>query len=156
MYLYSPILSHCISSCLSYSTSCKCFCWFLNKSSSQKKKCMRKIIYKSRWCARCSHLGEKFGLMELVDLLWLRNFSNQGMTSHEMEYDRIEWKTIHVENKGVWHEITEHCSRIKWQRTGIFKYEQLSSENIHFFMFHLHRLLFVLNLLRNCHSHKAD
>ena len=37
MYLYSPILSHCISSCLSYSTICKCFCWFLNKSSSQKK-----------------------------------------------------------------------------------------------------------------------
>ena len=38
MYLYSPILSHCISSCLSYSTICICFCWFLNKSSSKKEK----------------------------------------------------------------------------------------------------------------------
>ena len=26
-----------MSSCLSYSTICKCLCWFLNKSSSQKK-----------------------------------------------------------------------------------------------------------------------
>ena len=38
-----------------------------------------KIGYKSGWCAGCSHLCEKFCLMELVDLVWLRNFSNEGM-----------------------------------------------------------------------------
>ena len=32
---------------------------------------LREIGYKSRCCARCKHLCEKFGLMELVDLLWL-------------------------------------------------------------------------------------
>ena len=67
--------------------------------------CMREIVYKSRWCARWSHLCEKFGLIELVHLLWLRNFSNEGML--EMEYDRNVWMQINVENKGVWEELAE-------------------------------------------------
>ena len=48
---------------------------------------------------------DKFGLMELVALLWLGNFSNEGIALLEMEYDSNVWKTINVENKGIWHEI---------------------------------------------------
>ena len=74
--------------------------------------CHRDIGYKSRWCTRFSHLCEKFGLMELVDLLWLLYFSNERMTLLEMEYDRNVWKKINVENKGVWQEMAENGFRI--------------------------------------------
>ena len=47
-----------------------------------------KIEYKSRLCAICHHVCEKFGLWELVNLLWLRNFTNEGMTMLGMEYGR--------------------------------------------------------------------
>ena len=41
--------------------------------------CLSEIGYKSRWWARCNNLAEKFGLRELVDVLWLRNISKEGM-----------------------------------------------------------------------------
>ena len=37
------------------------------------------IGYQSRWWARYIHVCEKFGLWELVNLLWLRNISKEGM-----------------------------------------------------------------------------
>ena len=40
---------------------------------------------------------EKFGLMELVNVLWLPNSSKEGMAMFVMEYDRDVWKKIHVE-----------------------------------------------------------
>ena len=54
--------------------------------------CFREFGYKSTCYARCSHLCEKFGLMKLVDLLWLRNFSHEGITCFAIEYDRNIWK----------------------------------------------------------------
>ena len=36
------------------------------------------IGYKSRWWARCNHVYDKFGLLALVNLLWLRNISKEG------------------------------------------------------------------------------
>ena len=117
--------------------------------------CLKKIGYKSRWCARCSDLCERFGLRALVDLLWLRNFRNEEMTLLEMEYDRNVWKKINVENKRVWQEMAEEWFRNKWQKTGKFKSEESSSANIHFFMFDPHQLLFVIHLFMHCHSHKA-
>ena len=59
--------------------------------------CLMEIGYESRWWARCNHLCEKFGLMELVDLLWLRNISEEGMAMFGMQYDRDVWKKINVE-----------------------------------------------------------
>ena len=35
--------------------------------------------YKSRWWARCNHVCDKFGLWELVNLLWLKNINKEGM-----------------------------------------------------------------------------
>ena len=53
---------------------------------------------KSRWCARCNHIiCEKFGRRELVDLLWLRNISKEGMGMLGMEYVRNLWKNINLE-----------------------------------------------------------
>ena len=37
-----------------------------------------------------------FGLMELVDLSWLRNCSNKGMSLLEIEYDNNVWTKINV------------------------------------------------------------
>ena len=51
---------------------------------------LREIGYKCRWCAGFNHPCEKFGLMEPLYLLWLRNFSNEGMTLLKMEHDRNE------------------------------------------------------------------
>ena len=49
--------------------------------------CLRDNGYKSR----C----EKFGLMRLVDLLWLWNFSNEGITLLRMEYHNNVWKKMY-------------------------------------------------------------
>ena len=46
------------------------------------------IGYKSGWWARCNHVCDKFGLWELVNLLWLRNINKEGMAMLGMKYDR--------------------------------------------------------------------
>ena len=58
---------------------------------------VRGVRYKSKWWEICNHLCEKFGLRELVDLLWLRNIGKEGMAIFGMEYDMDVWKTINVE-----------------------------------------------------------
>ena len=35
--------------------------------------CLKEVGYKSRWWARCNHVCNKFGMWELVNLLWLKN-----------------------------------------------------------------------------------
>ena len=54
--------------------------------------CLKEVGYKSRWCARCNHVCNKFGLWELVNLLWLKNINKEGMTMLGMKYDRSVWK----------------------------------------------------------------
>ena len=41
--------------------------------------CLMEVGYKSRWWARCNHVCDKFGMWELVNLLWLRNINKEGM-----------------------------------------------------------------------------
>ena len=41
--------------------------------------CLMEVGYKSRWWARCNHVCDKFGLWELVNLLWLKNINKEGM-----------------------------------------------------------------------------
>ena len=54
--------------------------------------CLMEVGYKSRWWARCNHVCDKFGLWELVNLLWLRSINKEGMALLGMEYDRNVWK----------------------------------------------------------------
>ena len=63
--------------------------------------CLIEVGYKSRW-ARCNHVCDKFGLWELVNLLWLRNINREGMAMLGMKYDRNVWKKTCGENPGVW------------------------------------------------------
>ena len=53
-------------------------------------------IYKSRWWERCNHVCDRFGLWELVNLLWLWNFNKEGMAMFGMKCDRNVWKKTFV------------------------------------------------------------
>ena len=46
------------------------------------------VGYKSRWCARCNHVCDKFGLWERVNLLWLCYINEEGMAMLGMKYDK--------------------------------------------------------------------
>ena len=52
------------------------------------------VEYKSRWWARCNHVCDKFGLWELVNLLWFRNINKEGMAMLGMKHDRNVWKRL--------------------------------------------------------------
>ena len=54
--------------------------------------CLMEVGYKSRWWGRCNHVCDKFGLWELVNLLWLKNINKEGMSMLGMKYDRNVWK----------------------------------------------------------------
>ena len=76
------------------------------------------IGYKPRWWARCNHVREKFGLWELVNLLWPRNINKEGMAMLGMKYDRKLWKTAFVE-------IIHEYGRRRWRNgVGINEREQ--------------------------------
>ena len=47
---------------------------------------------KSRWWARCRHICTKFGLMELVNLILLRDVSENGIVSLGMKMYMKVWK----------------------------------------------------------------
>ena len=49
---------------------------------------MMQIGYKYRWWARCNHVCKKFGLWELLNLLWLRNISQKWIC--------LEWSMIEM------------------------------------------------------------
>ena len=54
------------------------------------------VGYKSRWRARCNHVCDKFGLWELVNLLWLKNINKEVMAMLGMKYDRNVCKKTFV------------------------------------------------------------
>ena len=65
------------------------------------------VGYKSIWWARCNHVCDKFGLWELVNLLWLKNINKEGMAMLEMKYDRSVRKNtlvprIQEDGSGQW------------------------------------------------------
>ena len=59
---------------------------------------------KSRWWARCSHLCSKFGLIELVNLIWLRHASLNGMVNLRMNIRMGYEISIFVREYGRWEE----------------------------------------------------
>ena len=66
--------------------------------SDIEKACLMEVGYKSiRW-ARCNHVCDKFGLWDLVNLLWLMNINKEGFCG---------------ENPGVWQETVEEWIRHK-------------------------------------------
>ena len=70
----------------------------------------------SRWWARYTHVCDKFGLWELVNLLWFRSIKKEGMAMLGMEYDRNVWKKTFVAR------IQEYGRR--WWSNGINEREQ--------------------------------
>ena len=54
--------------------------------------CLIETGCKSRWWGRCRYICTKFGLMELVNLILLRDVSVNGMVSIGMKMDRKVWK----------------------------------------------------------------
>ena len=49
--------------------------------SDIRRACLVEVVYKFRWGgARYNNVCDKFGLLELVNLLWLRNINKEGMT----------------------------------------------------------------------------
>ena len=48
------------------------------------------VGYKSIWWARCNHVCDRFGLSELVNLLWFNNIINkEGMAMLGMRLGRL-------------------------------------------------------------------
>ena len=52
--------------------------------------------YNSRWWAICNPVCDKFGLWELVNLLWHKNINKGGMAMIGIKYDRSVWKKTMV------------------------------------------------------------
>ena len=63
-----------------------------NLMSEIGRTCLIETGCKSRWWASCRHICTKFGLMELVNLIILRDVSVNGMVSLGMKMDRKVWK----------------------------------------------------------------
>ena len=63
-----------------------------NLMSEIGRACLIETGCKSIWWARCRHICTKFGLMELVNLIILRDVSVNGMVSIGMKMDRKVWK----------------------------------------------------------------
>ena len=53
-------------------------------------------------------MWDKFGLWELVKLLWIRNINKKGMAMLGMKYDRNVWKETFVE-------IIQEYGRRRWR-----------------------------------------
>ena len=56
--------------------------------SDIERACLMEVGYKFRWWAGCNYVCDKFGLWELVNLLWLRNINKEGMAMIGMTYDQ--------------------------------------------------------------------
>ena len=70
--------------------------------------------YISRWWIRCRHICTKFGILELVNLIFLRDVSVNGMVSLCMIMDRKVWKKyicerIHEVGRQSWIQKGRKC-----------------------------------------------
>ena len=69
--------------------------------------CLIEIGCKSRWWSGCRHICSKFGLLELVNLICLREMSVNGMVNLWMNVDAEGWKkyiyeTIQERGRRAW------------------------------------------------------
>ena len=69
-----------------------------NLVSDIGRACFIEIRCKSRWWSRCRHICSKFGLFELVNLIWLRKVSLNGMVKLGMNVNVEFWKK-HIRNR---------------------------------------------------------
>ena len=63
-----------------------------NMVSENGRACQIEIGCKSRWWSRCRHICSKYGLLELVNLICLREVSVNGMVNVGMNVEREGWK----------------------------------------------------------------
>ena len=63
-----------------------------NLLSEIGRACLVEIGCKSRWWARCRHICSKFGLIELVNLIWLRDASVNGKVNLRINVEEKVWK----------------------------------------------------------------
>ena len=78
-----------------------------NLVSEIGRACLIELGCKSRWWSRCRHICSKFGLFELVNLIWLREVSLNGMVKLGMKLNWEFWKKhicsrIREVGKQVW------------------------------------------------------
>ena len=64
----------------------------VNLTSEIGRACLVEIGCKSRWWGRCMHICSKFGLIELVNLIWLRDASVNGIVNIRMTVEEEIWK----------------------------------------------------------------
>ena len=89
--------------------------WYLHDIG---RACLMEVGYKSIWWARCSHVCDKFGLRQLVNLVWLKNINKEGMAMLGMKYDRSVWNKTFVT-------IFQEDGRRQWRNGfGIIEREQ--------------------------------
>ena len=62
------------------------------------RECLIVLGCKSRWWSRCRHICSKYGLIELVNLIWLREVSLNGMVKLGMNVKGEFWKK-HICNR---------------------------------------------------------
>ena len=63
-----------------------------NLVSEIVRACLIQIGCKSRWWSRCRHICCKFGLLELVNLICLREVRVNGMVNLGINIDGEGWK----------------------------------------------------------------
>ena len=63
-----------------------------NLVSEIGRACLIEMGWKSRWWAWYRHICSKFGLLELVNLIWLREVGVNGMVNLGMNVDGEGWK----------------------------------------------------------------
>ena len=66
-----------------------------NLVSEIGRACLIELGCKSRWWSQCRHICSKFGLFELVNLIWLREVSLNGMVKLGMEVNG-EFRKKHI------------------------------------------------------------
>ena len=67
-----------------------------NLMSGIGRACLVEIGCKSRWWARCRHICGKFELIELVNLIWLRDASVNGMVNLRMNVEEGSMEEAHL------------------------------------------------------------
>ena len=69
-----------------------------NLVSEIGRACLIKLGCKSRWWARCRHIRSKFGLFELINLIWLREVNLNVMVKFGINVNGEVWKK-HICNR---------------------------------------------------------
>ena len=86
-----------------------------NMVSEIGRACLIEIGCKSRWWSRYRHICSKSGLLELVNLIYLREVCVNGMVNLRMNVEREGWKKY-------------ICERIQESGRRAWKYDFIDTE----------------------------